>query len=357
VEQAHAAVAKVTQEVTTLSKLLPARSEGNINHRRKRGLINLGGEAFKFLFGVATTQQLQELHVTIENLKTKEGDVIHAIQKQITYLKSVDGAVSQNAAGLATMARILRSVITNTFAYQRDVNNNVQHLEDLVYFHANISRTLRELRFTVVQLQQSVMSLQEGLETSATGRLSSVLIPPHNLSNILKEVILKLPPDVSLVAGFTIENMYVYYDVATVQAYATTTANRLVVRLPLRGADRVMILFRSVPLPAYSNVLGRHIQIEPEAPYLAVTENGQYYSLLTTADLQECRRDLFAICEATFPFIHKTRASCSSTLYFGQAEFAHKNCRKLILHESFNPVWLLAKGINPFWIYSSPRRQ
>jgi hypothetical protein len=114
---------------------------------------------------------------------------------------------------------------------------------------------MRELEFMVIQLQQSVMRLQEGLDTSATGRLSSVLIPPHNLSKILQDVMLKLPQDVSLIAGFTIENMYVYYEVAKVQAYANTTAIRLVVRLPLRGADRVMTLFRSVPLLVFFNPL------------------------------------------------------------------------------------------------------
>jgi hypothetical protein len=77
---------------------------------------------------------------------------------------------------------------------------------------------MRELKFTVLQLQQSVTHLQEGLETSATGRLTSVWIPPHNLSKILQEVTLRLPQDVSLIAASNIENMYVYYEVATVQA-------------------------------------------------------------------------------------------------------------------------------------------
>jgi hypothetical protein len=85
-----------------------------------------------------------------------------------------------------------------------------------------------------------------------------------------------------------------------------------------------------------------------------VTENGQYYSLLTTADLQQCQIGVFAICEATFPFVRKIRASCSSALYFRQAEFAHENCRKVILKENFNPVWLQVKGVHPFWIYSLP---
>jgi hypothetical protein len=354
VEHDHIAVNNVNQELITLSKLLPAPRNTSIRPRRKRGLINLGGETRTFFFEVATTQQMQELHDVVENIKTTQSDVIHAAHQQITYLKSIDEAVSQNTVGLVTLARILKSVITNAFAYQHTLDNTVLHLEALIHFQSNVSRILRELEFTVIQLQQSVMNLREVLETSATGKLSSILIPPHNVSKILKEVILKLPTNVSLIAGFNVESMYIYYDVATVQAYATTTAIRLVVRLPLRGADRVKTLFRNVPLPTYSKVLARHIQIEPEAPYLAVTENGQYYSLLTTADLQQCKQGLFAICEATFPFIHKTRASCSSVLYFGQTEVAHATCRKCIHNENFSPVWLVAKGVNPFWIYSQP---
>jgi hypothetical protein len=241
----------------------------------------------------------------------------------------VDEEMSQNTVGLAAVARILKNVITNALNHQKTWNDTIRNLEQLVDYQSSVSCTMRELEFMVIQLQQSVMRLQEGLDTSTTGRLSSVLILPHNLSRILREVILKLPQDVSLIAGFTIENMYVYYEVAKVQAYAPTTAK-------------------------YSEVLGRHLQIKPETLYLAATENGQYYSLLMTADLQHCQLGLFAICETTFPFIYKTRASCSSALYFGQAELAHENCRKFILKENCNPVWLQAKGIYPFWIYSLP---
>jgi hypothetical protein len=70
---------------------------------------------------------------------------------------------------LATIARILKNVTTNALAYQKTWDNNVQHLEDLIYFQSNVSRTMRELEFTAVQLQQSVMNLQEGLEIGATG--------------------------------------------------------------------------------------------------------------------------------------------------------------------------------------------
>jgi hypothetical protein len=77
-----------------------------------------------------------------------------------------------------------------------------------------------------------------------------------------------------VVAEADAEHMFRYYEVARVQAYATPTAIRFVVRIPLRGAERIATVFRTIPLPVYVSVVGRHIQIEPETLYLAVSESG-----------------------------------------------------------------------------------
>jgi hypothetical protein len=78
VNQSLEDVNKVNQELFTLAKLLPFPKDVDSSHRRMRGLINV--DVLK-LFGVATTQQMQELHTTVEN--KHEGWRIHAIQKQI----------------------------------------------------------------------------------------------------------------------------------------------------------------------------------------------------------------------------------------------------------------------------------
>jgi hypothetical protein len=108
--------------------------------------------------------------------------------------------------------------------------------------------------------------------------------------------------------------MYVYYDVARVQAYSTVGANRLVVRISLRGAHRIMTLYRVEPLPTFSTLINRPIQIEPEpeTTYFAMTENRQYYALLKEADVQNCEHGLLTICEANFPLIPKRVLSCMS---------------------------------------------
>jgi hypothetical protein len=93
--------------------------------------------------------------------------------------------------------------------------------------------------------------------------------------------------------------MHACYDVARVQAYSATGSMRLVVRLPLIGTDRLMILYWVESLSTYS-VLKRPIQIQPKAKYFVVTENRQYYALVEETHIRHCEQGLITICDATF---------------------------------------------------------
>jgi hypothetical protein len=151
---------------------------------------------------------------------------------------------------------------------------------------------------------------------------------------------------------------FLYNEVAKVQAYATLSEIRLVIKVPLRGTDRVMNLYQIEPLPKYEPLLKRHVQILPDRQtdtmYLAVSESRQYYSLLTAADLHSCQQGLFTICGSEFPLYHKRTSSCSGALYFGKHDLAHEQCNKVILRKTFKPVCNHHKGTPSFWIYSLP---
>ena len=144
---------------------------------------------------------------------------------------------------------------------------------------ANTSQTIRELEFFCLQLEQDFIKIRQGLDVTSTGKLSAGLLPPHNLSQILQQVALKLPNDATLLAGTNLEDMFIYYEIARVHAYATSSDIRLVIRFPLRETDRVMNLYRTEPLPIYEPLIKRHVQIVPETMYMAVSESRQYYSL------------------------------------------------------------------------------
>ena len=54
------------------------------------------------------------------------------------------------------------------------------------------------------------MQLQEAIDVTSLGRLSSVLINPYNLSVILQQVSLQLPAGLPMLTGLSVQEMYVY---------------------------------------------------------------------------------------------------------------------------------------------------
>jgi hypothetical protein len=119
-----------------------------------------------------------------------------------------------------------------------NLNETVEHLESSVFrrveLMANISQTIRELEFFCLQLEQDFIKIRQGLDVTSTGKLSAGLLPPHNVSQILQQVALRLPNDATLIAGTNLEDMFIYYEIARVHAYATSSDIRLVIRIPLR---------------------------------------------------------------------------------------------------------------------------
>jgi uncharacterized protein YoxC len=334
-------------ELKDLEKLLPVT-------RRKRGLINLGGDVLNFLFGTATSTELQSLHRAIEGIKKQNDVMTHSIESQLTYTKELDENVRQNTRDVSLLARTLKSLVFDVVNLNDTVKLLEANISKRIELMANVSQTVRELEFFCLQLEQDFINIRQGLDVTSTGKLSAGLLPPHNLSQILQQVTLRLPNDATLIAGTDLEDMFIYYEVARVHAYATSSDIRLVIRFPLRGTDRVMSLYRTEPLPVYEALLGTQVQIAPETMYMAVSESRQYYSLLTSADLQKCQQGLFTICESEFPLYHKSTPSCSGALYFGKHDLAHEHCNKVILRKHFKPVWIHYKGTPRFWIYSLP---
>jgi hypothetical protein len=98
-----------------------------------------------------------------------------------------------------------------------------------------------ELKFSFVQLQES-------LDLTSVGKLSSTLLNPHNLSEFL-QVNLHLPKGTSMLTGLTVEDMYIYYAVATVHATATLKSIKLFIDIPLKAADRYFKLYQAHSLP------------------------------------------------------------------------------------------------------------
>jgi uncharacterized protein YoxC len=160
-------------ELKDLEKLLPVT-------RRKRGLINLGGDVLDFLFGTATSTELQTLHCVTEGIKKQNDVMTHSIQSQLTYTKELDENVRQNTRDVSLLARTLKSLVFGV----ANLNDTVKLLEanvsKRIELMANVSQKVQELEFFCLQLEQDFIKIRQGLDVTSTGKLSAGLLPPHN---------------------------------------------------------------------------------------------------------------------------------------------------------------------------------
>ena len=77
VHQVQRVVNKLENTLTNLNRYLP-RADG------KRDLLNVGGSFLKVLFGTITVTDLAYLHSTVDALSQKQGEVVHALNHQLT---------------------------------------------------------------------------------------------------------------------------------------------------------------------------------------------------------------------------------------------------------------------------------
>jgi hypothetical protein len=66
------------------------------------------------------------------------------------------------------------------------------------------SATIREIEMAILELKFSMIQLQESLDVTSNGKLSSVLINPYNFSIILQQVSLQLPAGLTMLTGLTV---------------------------------------------------------------------------------------------------------------------------------------------------------
>jgi hypothetical protein len=152
----------------------------------------------------------------------------------------------------------------------------------------------------ILDIKFSLTQLQESLDLTSLGKLSSVLINPYNLSIIFQQVSLQLPPGVSMLTGLTVVDMYVYYTIATVHAVATSKSIRLFIGIPLKAADRYFELYQVHSCPFFHTGINNFVMVDETFSYIAVTENRQFFAMMTPHMLATCKKDMYVLCPSDF---------------------------------------------------------
>jgi len=77
----------------------------------RRGLLNLGGNILKTIFGTATVLDVHELHGVLDDSQNRNSDIVHSLANQLTYVKKVADTTSLNTESIANLSNIVKDSI------------------------------------------------------------------------------------------------------------------------------------------------------------------------------------------------------------------------------------------------------
>ena len=186
-------------------------------------------------------RDMETINHFIDEMQVFSENVVHTMDQQVSYVKKLNTRVQDNTRNIVELAKVLRQEMVNTLK-----EREVQGHKWLAFTSA-----IRDVEVALIQTREDLLQLQQSLDMTAMGKLSTTLVPPHNLSSILTQITRELPDGISLLMQPIIENMHVFYQVASVHACAIPIGIRLFIDIPLKGSDRYFEVFRPFSLPYY----------------------------------------------------------------------------------------------------------
>ena len=246
-------------------------------------------------------------------------------------MEKSDEKINKNRRDLQEFAKVINRTI---LALDRKVNATL--METLMLTRSlTILTNLQFISDTLKQLEHNMIQFREAIDITATGKLSSYLVPPHLFVNILKRIAYNLPEGISLISSIETNTVFLYYTLVQVHALATKQKLRIMIDIPLKSVDRYFELYRVKELPYvdeksnYSS-LGSNVII-PSHPYFAITYNKLYYALLDTSDVARCRGESHTLCPADVVIFSTGQPHCLAALFSGQHTQAWEMCDRRII--------------------------
>jgi len=252
-----------------LFEVVVPRGFGKANASTKRGLINALGYGMKYLFGTADAHGVKRIADVCDGLQRFKEKMMHAVDHQLTYIRVLDESTGQNTKDIVVLADTLRDSLYNYSLKLDGVEADLLDTQAAVIKQAGYSAAIRGIKMALQELKLSMMQLQEAIDVTSLGQLSSVLINPYNLSVILQQVSLQLTAGLTMLTWLSVQEMYVYYTQAIVHAVATSKSIRLFVEIPVKASGRYFELYQAHSLPFFHERINKFVMVDEPFTYLA----------------------------------------------------------------------------------------
>ena len=119
----------------------------------------------------------------------------------------------------------------------------------------------------------------------------------------------------------------------------------------MKAADRYFELYQVHSLPFFHKGIGQFVMIDEPFTYLAVAESRQFFASITRFMLSKCCQELYTVCPSDMTLRAAGEPNCLTALFLGKTDVMFSKCKRLIINETFEPVWISSPDAS-YRIYS-----
>ena len=312
----------------------------------------MGGTILKTQLGTATLSDLDQLHGTIDELKSKEVDIVHSLANQLTYVKGLGQNTRINTDAISNMSSIVKNELVHSHDRYVQLTRDVMWLNLTLFNQSALFTIIGELEYALLQLTHQVDELLMAVQYTLSGKLPITILGPSVLHSILRNISLCLPGNYEPIASTKLDTIHLYYELIKVTAVGTAHGIKLILEVPLKTESQHFTLFRIIALP--TRVLNdTFVLYQLEYNYFGLSYSQRDYILMTAANVQKCSTGSIAICPADRALYDIRSITCESKLYFQTATKDGPCRRSLMLH--YETPTLLRHG--EVWIYHFPSQR
>jgi hypothetical protein len=76
---------------------------------------------------------VEKLHRTVDEMYRTEGDIIHSVNHQMTYLKSLDSAVKFNTEAVETLSNKVKAIMIDSNKWKDETDIAIRWLNYIIY--------------------------------------------------------------------------------------------------------------------------------------------------------------------------------------------------------------------------------
>jgi len=337
---------RVSQKVRDLESMMPVG-------REPRGLINAGGTLLKFLFGNPDADDAEELKRDIRHLETTQGDLVYAMGEQFTLTRRLSEGLDRAGAQVKNLTTLVGIALREVREKGSQVGARLSHLSTQTDNTLKITTPLHILGMNALEFYSQCEDLLKAIEEALAGRFTRGLVPPGELSTILRRVSTGLPEGLALLTDEIAEAVNLYYTVSTLMVTATKTSIMVAIDLPLKTIGATWVWYEVVSRPLWEPVTQRLVSTKREAENFLVDERSRAYSLLSEMDRKRCRGTARIVCPVTGPVYDFTAASCTLDQFLNRSSYEASRCQWALAIRTTLPTWIW-DSYTETWYYSLP---